>query len=428
MKDTYVELVFEEAHLHTSQQKMRRYDLGEPMIVRLLRTGRKFSLSCLVIDQTPSELPPALLGNLASRIVFRLSNYPCVRAISRTMGLSGGQEEELVELARRFAIVQTADTPRPFIIRVVDIAERYRPPEDELLARERESLALLDYEIPAVDVVGVLLGGRKKDERLELKPIRGDMLKVLTRICEVPAELIEERSEEIGIERSREGRARENLNKLGTIEMGDKVGSKWHLYVATEKGKRWARSMGLKVAEFKSGVGHEFMVRRVRESLERFFADIEFFSAGESLGIIGVQPDLLAGMRLQGPDTGWRMAIQVSSTNKSAYEVDKAIELAGIPQIDVVVVVAKNKTSRKSIEMRLGERTGSEGLLWRERGERKDAQNKTGKGPREEHHKETRRGGRIQGDAHVRECAKCIKIIDFEMCVSRDYDWSWVIK
>lgn len=65
MKDTYVELVFEEAHLHTSQQKMRRYDLGEPMIVRLLRTGRKFSLSCLVIDQTPSELPPALLGNLA---------------------------------------------------------------------------------------------------------------------------------------------------------------------------------------------------------------------------------------------------------------------------------------------------------------------------------------------------------------------------
>jgi len=414
MKDTYVELVFEEAHLHTSQQKMRRYDLGEPMIVRLLRTGRKSSLSCLVIDQTPSELPPALLGNLASRIVFRLSNYPCVRAISRTMGLSGEQEEELVELARRFAIVQTADTPRPFIIRVVDIAERYRPTPDELLEREQESLASLDYEIPAVDVVGILLSGQKEDDRMELKPVRGDMLKVLTRICEAPAELIEERSDEIGIERSIEGRARKNLKKLGMIELGDKVGSKWHLYVATEKGKHWARSMGLKVAEFKSGVGHEFMVRRVGESLGRFFADIEFFSAGESLGVIGVQPDLLAGMRVQGPDTGWRMAIQVSSTNKSEYEADKVIELAGIAQLDLVVIVARNKTSRRSIEGKLRERAESKGLLWIDKGERKDAQKKKGNG--------------LQKEAHVRECAGRIETVDFETCASRDYDWDWVIE
>jgi len=414
MKDTYVELVFEEAHLHTSQQKMRRYDLGEPMIVRLLRTGRKFSLSCLVIDQTPSELPPALLGNLASRIVFRLGNYPCVRAISRTMGLSGEQEEELVELARRFAIVQTADTPRPFIIRVVDIAERYRPTLDELLEREQESLASLDYEIPAVDVVGILLAGQKEDDRLELKPIRGYMLKVLTRICEVPAELIEERSDGIGIERSIEGRERKRLKKLGMIELGDKVGSKWHLYVATEKGKRWARSMGLNVAEFKSGVGHEYMVRKVRESLEGFFEDVEFLSAGESLGVIGIQPDLLAGMRGPGVDSGWRMAIQVSSTSKSDYEVDRAIQLAGIAQLDLVVIVARDKTSRKTIEKKLMERAESEGLLWRDKGERKDAQKKREKG--------------LQKEAHVRERAGRIETVDFETCASRDYDWGWVIE
>ena len=173
MNKTELVIVKEEAHLHDSRQKMFRFDQGEPISVRLLRMGRKHGLSIIVTDQVPSELPPAILGNISTRIVFRLINSHCVRAIAQTMGLDNGQVEELVELPRRRAIVQTAGTPKPLLINVVEIPERYRPPVVELLERENASLKLLDYGFDDVDVTEVLLG--KDKDKVEIKTIRGDL-------------------------------------------------------------------------------------------------------------------------------------------------------------------------------------------------------------------------------------------------------------
>jgi len=344
------------------------------------------------------------------------------------MGLSVEQEAELVELARRMAIVQTGGIPKPFVVSVIEIPERYRPAESELLEREHASLDIIDYEFYDVDVPEVLLGKKKEDEGLELKPIRGDMHKVLTRMCELPCEVIDERCEAIGIERAREYRARKNLIKLGMIEHGDKVGSKWQLYVPTEKGIRWARSLGIKVPAFKSGIGHEFMVQKVRRRLKDFFIDIEFFSPGESLGISGVQPDLLAGLRRKDGDSSWRIAIQISSTNRAEYEVKRAVELSGIAQIDLVIIVARNKTTGRAIERKLreaedrardsdseGSRVPQSGL-----GERVSTGNRqTGGG-------NDKIDSQNKSEIHIQKGAKWIEVLDFETCVSESYDWSWV--
>jgi hypothetical protein len=407
---------------------MLRYDQGEPILVRILRTGRKHGLAVVIAEQTPSEMPPAVLGNLAARIVFRLTNEQCVRAICATMGLEEAQEDALVELPRRRAIVQTADNPEPFLIQVAEIPERYRPPEEELLERERESLAELDYEMPEADAAEVLFG-KKEEPEFRVKAIRGDMHKVLARICEHPAETIEERCEALGsMERAKEFRARQQLERLGMIEPGDKVGSKLRLYVPTAKGKEWAASLGLKVPQYKSDVDHEFMAVHIREALERSFEGIEFFDAGKGLGIAGLQPDLLARMRGHGMDSGWRMAVQISSTNKSAYEADRAIELAEIGQIDLVVVVAGNKGSRKAIERRLRESMEKKGLLWQEEGTRKG---------RPDHQDDRGHGGAGGGsggsnggerETHVHGRAGRIEITDFESAVNPAYNWAWVIE
>jgi hypothetical protein len=426
MNTTELVLVVEEAHLYTTRQKMSRYDLGEPKIVRVLRTGRKHGVSVAVVDQTPSELPAAVLGNLATRIVFRLTNHPCVRAISYTMGLKDDQEAELAELERRRAIVQTGGIPKPFVISVVEIPERYRPAESELLERERASLEVLDYEFCDVDVAEILLGKKKDEEAHEFKTIRGDMHKVLVRICEVPCEVIDDRCRATGIDRTGEFRARKNLLKLGMIEQGDRVGSKWQLYVATEKGRQWARSLGLKVPAFKSGVGHEFMVKKIRQRLTEFFIDIEFFPPGESLGVCGIQPDLLAGLRRKDGDSSWRVAIQVSSTNKAEYEVERAVGLSGIAQIDLVIIVAKNKTAAGAIERKLREAEG------RAQGSGGGLVNRDGSGERVigGDAQETGGGDNLdrQGDSeiHIQKGAGWVEVLDFETCVSASYDWSWV--
>lgn len=442
MNSAEVVLVFEETHLHASRQKMFRFDLGEPIMVRIMRQGRKFGVSSVAIDQSPSQLHDAVLANVATRIVLRLTNYPCVHAIVRTMGLDDRQEKALVELARRRALVQTADNPKPFVVEVVEIPERQRPVEKELLERERISLESLDHEMADSDALEVLLGEKKEQENMVPAAIRGDMHKVLARICESPWELIEERAEVLSIERAREYRARQNLEKLGMVEAADKVGAKWLLYLPTEKGRRWARSLGIKVPEFKSGIGHEYMVRRVKASLERFFGKIEFFPPGESLGVAGVQPDLLAGLRTRDGDSSFRMAVQISCANRAQYEVERAVEISGIAQIDLVVIVAKNKSHRRSIDRRLLEKGGRDAPVGGGRMEAEDGRKRAADGGGGDKPGSGGSGGRKEGEEkgkkgeengckttfHFQKMRGRIVTVDFETCVSQGYDWSWVME
>ena len=419
-------LLMEEAHAYISNEKIKRCG-GEPLAIKQLRMGRKHRVYVILVDQTPSLLPGAALSNLSSRVVMRLTNAACARAMSMSMGLNREQHDELVKLPRRLAIVQTADFPEPFLIRVVDIEERYRPPEHELLERERQSLAMLDHLMPGIDVADVLLG--VKDD-IQVSVIRGDMHKVLADICEHPDSEIGERCNRIDMERSREGRARKKLEIIGEIKLGDKVGSKWVLYVATDKGRRWAESLGIEVPRFKSGVGHEYMLRRVKDSLGGFFGeDIEFFAAGESLGICGVQPDLLAGMCRSDVESGWRMAIQISRTNKARYEVDRATDLCRIAQIDLVVIVAKNKGHRRDILQKVKEATAQEGLFARNSGQ--GGQGGQGKGADAG---DAVRGNHGQGavnpkkaKTHIQKGTAPIEVLDFETCVCEAYDWGWVV-
>lgn len=394
---TGVILVWEEMHLFASRQKMARHDLSEPLAVRLLRTGRKHGVSVVAIDQIPSELPAAVLGNLSTRIVFRLTNSPCINAIAYSMGLDRTQAEGLAEMPPRRAVVQTARIPKPFLLNVVEIPERQRPSAEELGEREKGSLEMLDYELPDVDVSQVLLGQeKKKEDRGADSAIRGDLYKVLARICERPYELIEERIEDLGFDRAREYRARRALEKLGMIALGDKAGAKLLLYVPTAKGIQWARNLGLIVHQYKSGIAHEMVARKVRESLGKFSSRISFVSEGKGLGVSQIQPDLLAKIRGIDGDTSRRVAIQVSSTNRAEYEARRALELCKVEQIDMVVVIAKNKRTGNAIERNIGEL---------------QAKPQEGEGAL----------------VSTKTIEARVRVLDFEACMDAAYDWNWIM-
>ncbi len=393
-RETSLVMVLEEAHLEVSRQKMQRFDLGEPIAVRSLRTARKYGLGLVVVDQVPSELPAAVLGNLGTRIVFRLTNHPCVRAVAYSMGLDRAQETALAELPRRRAVVQTASIPTPFLLQVLELRPREYPSRGELEQRRRESLELLDYEMPAEDVRTVLLGkaGPAKPAASETE-IRGRMHKVLARICEFPCELIPERCEVLGMERAEEYRARQALEKLGLIELGDKVGARWQLYVPTAKGVAWAERLGVPVRRFKSGVGHEFMVRRVQQALQRSIPQIRFLGEGKGIGIGRVQPDLLAAVRWADGAGPLTVAVQVSSTNTARYEADRGLELAGIEYVDRVIIVARNKGARAAVVRALDDAAAG-------RTAQEDSENGAGRGAR----------GKIA-------------VLDFDTCLAPGFDW-----
>jgi hypothetical protein len=373
--------VVEEAHIAMSRQKMWRFDLGEPLTVRELRTCRKRGLSLVIVDQVPSELPAAVLGNVSTRIVFRLTNSPCLGAIEDSMGLNREQVTELSELPRRRAVVQSASQPKPFLMEVIDVPRGRPASREELEERERISLELLDYEPAEVDVSLFLFGGPRKKSEQEKKEgtLGGDLHKVMARLCERPYELIEERAEALEMDRAREYRARQDLEKLGMIERAGKVGSRWDLYVPTSKGVRWASDLGLPVYRYKGSIEHEVMVRKVRTSMEDFSSGIEVIAAGEALGVSGLQPDLIARVRTPDGDSSRRVAVEICFENKPEYEAERVLRLLAIEQINFVVIVARNKTSANAIGRRL--RQGAGGM----------------------------------------------KVLDFETCVSRGYDWGWLV-
>ena len=84
------------------------------------------------------------------------------------------------------------------------------------------------------------------------------------------------------------------------------------------------------------------------------------------------------------------MAIQISYENKTDYEAKKALELYDIDQIDMVVMVAKNKRSSKSLESTINR---------------------------------MKQPSLFENKLHV---TKPIEIIDFETCIKSGYDWSWI--
>ena len=427
MRDKKVFLILEEIHRAVSRQKMKRYDLSEPLVVRAFRTCRKANMVMVAVDQIPSELPLTLLGNTVTKIVLPLKSSTDIGMISRSMGLDRDEEDALAEMEARRAVVQTRDNPKPFLVKMVFMPPKVLPTKKELEERETQSLLRLDHEMPEGDSAGLVLGRKKKEEPKEKScRIGGDLRQVLAAIARQP-EFTEERCGKLEMDRAREYRARKELLKLGLIKASGKVGGKNEIYAPTAKGAEWAREMGLPVAKYKSGPLHEIMLRKTRDAIGKALSTrITFISAGEGLKISRVQPDLLAMVKSVDGDSSRRVVIQISCTSTHEYETRAALELCEIQEIDMTVVVAKDKRTAKEIENKIEE------LCARGQGLRDKARSDLEIGQEKE--KGRGKGGPDVGLTGSRggEAGKpgtgmvCPKVIDFTSVVNPGYDWGWI--
>lgn len=348
----WVVVFFEEAHRFFSGTRARRLTLGEGLMLESVRVVRGLSMGLVLVDQAPGLLPEQLLANMGSVCALTLGSGRCVEALGDARGLSDEQARELARLPRRRCVVQCPDAPEPCLVELPELREVERPSREEVAARVAQSWERLGVEPARNDVLN-LFGltdddaGAPEDGR---EPERmGEMLLVVAQICK-KVQRIEERCEELGMSRSKEQRLRNDAEKAGLIQPGDRVGAKWQLYEPTAKGKAWARSLGLPVRTYKSGVGHEFMAEEVRKSLGQFSPRVTFVSAGERLGGSRVQPDLVATVADENGDRSRVVVVQVTASNTVDYEARKAIELADLSEVDSVIVVTRNKGSRRRLD------------------------------------------------------------------------------
>jgi DNA helicase HerA-like ATPase len=130
-------VIIEEAHMLASEKS--RQDIGENILSRMFRTARKRGIALVLCDQIPGELPPAILGNLACRIVMRLSDARSIWSIQSSMGLNRKQAEAVSRMKPRRAVVHYTLHPTPFEIEVPELCFPEKP-EEQQLRQEAEDI------------------------------------------------------------------------------------------------------------------------------------------------------------------------------------------------------------------------------------------------------------------------------------------------
>lgn len=344
-------VVVEEPHMLTSDKS--RTDVGESALCRTFRTARKRGVGLVLCDQVPSQLPQPILANLGCRVVMRLVNARCIWSLQSSMGLKRLQAEAISELEPRQAVVQYAMHPTPFLMEVPALrfpekpsASALRPGTEALLGVVRWT----EYRPESAEAAGA-----GQASALGAGDLGGDPLLVMVRICETPAEPIEVRCNALGLDRSREFRARGELDSRGLIEeASETVAGKIKFFQPTEKGLDWARRHKVKVKTFKSGLVHEYLLTRVERGIGGLGPKWRLQRNSSIAREQGLQPDML----VLGPE-GRRVIVEVVCNNLD-YDAENIVAEAAIADLDGVLAVTPDKRTMDALERAIQKQAGEE--------------------------------------------------------------------
>lgn len=155
--------VFDEFTRFCSLEQMRRATAGEIFFLDFVRTCRKRQIGVAVSTQTPHLLPPQVLSDMNTWIVFRPADGRYLQCVSQALNLDADQEDALMELSDREprqVVVRCPGVSSPFLVELPqqdlewataeEIADRqeqtrrwlagiYRPPERRPAATAEES-------------------------------------------------------------------------------------------------------------------------------------------------------------------------------------------------------------------------------------------------------------------------------------------------
>ena len=332
-------VIIEEAHMLASEKA--RQDIGESILCRMFRMARKRGIALILCDQVPSELPPAILGNLACRIVMRLVNARCIWSVQSSMGLDRRQAEAIASMEQRRAVVHYTLHPHSFAIQIPELIFPGKPQEKELQQKAEEMLSQIQWNYRKDTIQKAPASSTKL---LAPDDLAGDALLVMVRVCESPAEAIEERCTTLRMDRAREFRARAELDARGLInQVKQTIAGKIKFFQPTEKGIEWAQKRHIHIKKFKSGIVHEYLLCQVEKRIGLSGPKWRLQRNSSIARDQGLQPDLL----VLGPD-GQRIIVEICCSNLD-YDAKNILIEAVIPEVEWVITITPDKQTQKTL-------------------------------------------------------------------------------
>jgi hypothetical protein len=333
-------VIIEEAHMLASEKA--RLDIGESILSRMFRTARKRGIALVLCDQVPSELPSAILGNLACRIVMRLANARCIWSIQNSMGLDRKQADAIATMKPRRALVHYTLHPTPFEVEIPQMSFPAKPQELQLQREAEDLLSKTQWSEHEDSSKKTIAAGAKM---LAPDDLAGDALLVMRRICETPAESIEQRCRVLRMDRAAEFRARAELDARGLISKVEQtISGRIRFFQPTDKGTAWAEKRNFRIKRFKSGIVHEYILCQVEKHIGQVSSKWRLQRNSSIARDQGLQPDLL----VMGPN-GERIIVEVCCSNLD-YDANNILTEAEIPEIDKVIAITPDKRTKHALE------------------------------------------------------------------------------
>jgi hypothetical protein len=178
--------------------------------------------------------------------------------------------------------------------------------------------------------------------------LAGDAFKVMMRICESPAETIEQRCEKLEMDRAREFRARAELDERGFIgQVKQTLGGKVKFFGPLEKGIAWAKKRNIHIKKFKSGIVHEYILSQVEKRIGSLGPSWRMQRNSSIARNQALQPDLL----VMAPD-GRRIIVEVTCSNLD-YDAQNIIMESQISGVDQLIAVTPDARTKRSLEKAL---------------------------------------------------------------------------
>jgi hypothetical protein len=319
---------------HFLKEAKNRNDIGDTAVQAIASTGAKRGLRLVLANQLISELDSKILGNLACKIITRLTSPADIGIIQKSMGLSPDQALSITRLEKRQIIASYIDYQMPFKVRVDEFSF---PPGLDEMAMEKISQDFLSQVTWDED------SGLSSDPS-DPEAVAGDALKVFMRIAE-KTETIDERCKAISIERGLETKVRKLLEAKGYVAEGEiTLGNKIKIYGLTAKGYEVAKKMKIRAKRYKSGMVHEFLLERIGRKLLSLNSQYRLQRNSQIAREYGIQPDSVLNMT-----SDYRVIIEIVCTNVKR-EVEILNKERTIPGVDMVLAIAANKKVKKALE------------------------------------------------------------------------------
>jgi excisionase family DNA binding protein len=349
-------LLLDEGHRIINYEKAKRADLAEPISFEAARNFRKRGVALILSDQVPSLIPASWMGNLGTRIVFRLSHGGCIKAISDALAMEQEQRAFIPEMPRRAAILHFMGWKRPFLINIPELSFKRldRDFVNEFAKRKAAELSYTPYEENGTEIRETKAEPEPKEKHVNAPGVSllKEEMDYLESIIREPFLPVTERDKRLGISGWKGNKLRERLIRKDVIEKElintGKRGGIITLVKTTINGGAIAESLGMR-ANGQKGKGsftHQFWAHVIKTFYERT-GEAKPSIEDDSLGKAA---DLLL-------DFGNRkVAVEIAIHDNECSNVSKDLEVG----FGEVWVCTETEEMMEKVKRSLAEKIGSE--------------------------------------------------------------------